>query len=103
VDQSASMRIVTLACVLSIAATGALAQSRPMTPTLSCTQARALVMSEGGIVLGTGTVTYDRYVRSPVFCLRTETTEFAWVPTRDVAQCPVGYRCIDREEMFDSR
>jgi hypothetical protein len=97
------MRVITLACVLSIAATGALAQSRPMTPSLTCAQARALVMGQGGIVLGTGLATYDRYVRSPVFCMRSETTELAWVPTRDAAQCPVGYRCVDRDEMFDSR
>jgi hypothetical protein len=69
---------------------------------MSCAQTRGLVARSGAIVLGTGTHTYDRYVRSINFCQINETLEPAWVPTADTPQCPVGYRCTDSElDLFD--
>jgi hypothetical protein len=76
--------------------TGAAAQARLSTPAMSCGQASSLVASAGGIVLGTGGFTYDRFVRDRGFCLITEVTEPAWVPARDTPQCVVGYRCRER-------
>ncbi|WP_343234560.1 hypothetical protein [Microvirga splendida] len=75
-------------------------QPRPMTPSMTCNQARGLVLARGSVVLGTGTYTYDRYVRDQRFCLRTEMIEPAFVPTRDTPQCPVGYTCREFELDF---
>ncbi len=91
-----------IVCVLALlaAASSVQAQPRPLTPNLTCDQARGLVLSRGQIVLGTGAYTYDRYVRDQRFCLRNETTELAFVPTRDTPQCPVGYTCREFELEF---
>ena len=91
-----------IACVLAllIVAPSVQAHPRPMTPSLTCNQARGLVLSRGQIVLGTGTYTYDRYVSDARFCLRNEMTEPAFVPTRDTPQCPVGYVCREFELDF---
>jgi hypothetical protein len=91
------MKKLLLAAVVSLQATTLAAQPRPSTVAMSCRQAAGLVASAGGIVLGTGGYTYDRFVRDRGFCLITETTEPAWVPARDNPQCFVGYRC--REAM----
>ena len=53
--------------VLGIAADAA-AQPRPNTLQMSCREARALVVSHGAIVLGTGPNRYERYVRDQSFC-----------------------------------
>jgi hypothetical protein len=76
-------------------ASGVQAQQRPLTPNLTCGQARQIVAANGAVVLGTGTYTYDRFVRDGRFCEVNETTEPAFVPTRDAPQCLVGYRCRD--------
>lgn len=83
-----------LAAVLLAAPVGA--QERPLTTALTCAEATRLVAARGGIVLGTGTYTYDRYVRDAASCAPEQTTEIAFAPTRDNPQCPVGYRCRDR-------
>jgi hypothetical protein len=87
------MKKIAFVLALSMLASAADAQPRPMTPSLICAQAQQLVLRNGAIVLGTGTYTYDRYVRDQSFCQRDEVLEGAWVPTRDTPQCPVGYRC----------
>jgi hypothetical protein len=74
-------------------ATGASAQTRPLSTTMSCAQASSLVNSSGGIVLSTSAYAYDRYVSSGRFCGTSEMTEPAWIATRDTQQCFVGYRC----------
>ncbi len=81
------------AVMLVIPVTSAAAQPRPSTLAMSCQEAAGLVAASGGILLGTGGYTYDRFVHHQGFCLRTEVTEAAWVPTRDTPQCFVGYRC----------
>lgn len=80
---------VAMALVSSVA----YAQQRPMTPDLNCAAARQLVSRAGAIVLSTGPYTYDRYVRDRSFCQLGEILEPTWVPTRDAAQCAIGYRC----------
>ena len=67
---------------------------------MSCSQAAGLVASSGAIVLGTGGYTYDRFVTDERFCLRSETTDPAWVAAGDTPQCFVGYRCRERALEF---
>ena len=82
---------------LCLAATAAVAQPRPSTPSLPCARAAALVQTQGALVLGTGGYTYDRFVSGGSFCLVGERPEPAWVPSADSPQCFVGYRCRQRE------
>ena len=86
--------VVSLAAAL--AATAALSQPRPMTPVMACSAARALVASQGAVVLGTGVYTYDRYVAHQGFCGLDQTTEPAYERSADTPQCFVGYRCVPR-------
>jgi len=86
---------------VSMLVTSAVAQPRPSSVQMSCGQAAGLVASRGAVVLGTGGYTYDRFVADQRFCLRSEMTEAAWVPTRDTPQCFVGYRCKEREFFRD--
>ena len=83
----------TLLLALGLLSTSALAQERPSTARMPCGAAARLVTSQGAIVLGTGSYTYDRFVRDVGFCQRDETTEPAWAPAADTPQCFVGYRC----------
>jgi hypothetical protein len=94
-------KTVFVSLALVSAATSAAAQSRPSSVRMTCRQAAGLVASRGAIVLGTGGYTYDRYVAHSGFCLRTEMTEAAWVPTLDRPQCFVGYTCKEAEPWFD--
>jgi hypothetical protein len=87
------MKPVLLAALLALVVTSADAQTRPSTQNLTCGQAAGLVASRGAIVMNTGRTTYDRFVASRRFCLYGELLEPVWAPTRDVAQCFVGYRC----------
>ncbi|GJD94920.1 hypothetical protein [Methylobacterium iners] len=83
---------IALAASITFAASAAQAQ-RPSTVDMSCRQARATVSQQGGVVLGTGGATYDRFVRDRGFCEATEITTRAFVPTRDEPGCFIGYRC----------
>ncbi len=67
----------------------------PSSVTMTCAQALSFVTKAGGTVLNTGGLTYDRYVRDRSFCNYFDVTKPAFVPTRDVKQCFVGYTCID--------
>lgn len=80
---------------LILASAAGPASARPSTLALTCAQARALVLREGAIVLGTGGQTYDRYVRDRGFCEATEIGRRAFVPARDTPQCLVGYTCYE--------
>jgi hypothetical protein len=86
---------------LSLVATSVSAQTRPSSVAMTCRQAAGLVAARGAVVLGTGGYTYDRFVADRRFCLMTEVTEAAWVPTLDTPQCFVGYRCKEAEPFFD--
>jgi hypothetical protein len=93
------MKLVLLALCLLVPSFAA-AQGRPDALRLSCAQARAVVLSQGAAVIGTGPYNYDRYVSGAQFCFRPEVTEPAWVSTADTGQCFVGYVCRDRTQRF---
>lgn len=81
------------ALILAACLSGAAA--RPTTTTMTCAQARGVVLREGGVVLGTGGQTYDRFVRDRSFCEPTETGKRAFIPARDTPRCFVGYTCYE--------
>lgn len=97
------IRIVAVTLMLALGAASALAQGRPSSVSMTCAQARGLVAARGGIVLGTGGQTYDRFVANRSFCEITESTVTAFAPTRDNPQCFVGYRCkeLSRDDFFE--
>lgn len=78
-----------------LAASGTAQAQRPSTTQMSCPQARALVNKAGGIALGTGGATYDRFVRNRSFCEATEFAKAAFAPTRTDPRCLVGYTCFE--------
>lgn len=84
---------VAIALAISLAASGAQAQTRPSTVDMSCGASRHLVLTRGAIVLGTGGFTYDRFVRDQTFCDVTEYAQAAYVPSRETPVCFVGFRC----------
>ena len=69
--------IAGLALNASVAETAA-AQSRLDTTRMSCASARALVLRQGAIVLGSGPSIFDRYVASRAYCMSTEQIEAAF-------------------------
>lgn len=73
--------------------TSAMAQSGPTTLTMTCAAARGIVASQGAVVLRTGPMTFDRYVRDSRFCALQEAARPAWVPTVDTTHCPIGAVC----------
>jgi hypothetical protein len=96
------MKATALTLALTVFATGAVAQPRASTLNMSCNQARYVVATQGAVVLGTGGHTYDRFVNSRYFCEINETIEPVWVPTADIPQCPIGYRCREGPlDLFD--
>ena len=90
------MKLVCAAIILMGMGSGALAQSHPLTLRMTCDGARQLVTTQGAIVLNTSATTYDRYVGAAGQCVRGEVMEPVWVPTADTPQCPIGYRCVER-------
>ena len=89
------MRTLPLGLALIMLATHAAAQIRPSTRAMSCQSARGIVAATGAVVLGTGAMTYSRFVSNVGACDRGQTIEPAWVPTGGGAQCFIGYRCSD--------
>jgi len=73
-----------------------IAYARPDVRTMSCAQARGLVMQNGAVVLTTGRHTYDRYVAGQRFCYPPDVIQRAWVATGDVSRCNIGYTCEQR-------
>ncbi len=92
----ATLASIGLASIMSLAVCGA-AFARPDTRTMSCGQARSLVLRHGAIVLTTGPHTYDRFVSDGGYCDSAYGPQIAYVQTRDFAQCPVGYRCVNTD------
>ena len=78
-----------------VAASAAAAQGRPDSTTMSCGQAASLVRSRGALILGTGGMTYDRYVADRRFCAPTEQIRAAFAPAADTPRCFVGYTCFE--------
>jgi hypothetical protein len=101
----ATMRTSLLAAGVAIAAllsADAANAQRPNTQAMSCAQARGLVASTGSIVLSTGTHTFDKYVVSPGFCSFGEYAYDATVPTVDLRNCRIGYRCDSNPPLWDN-
>jgi hypothetical protein len=93
-------RSVIAALALALSASGAFAQARPQSTRMSCAQAAGFVFSRGGVVLGTGGHTYDRFVRDRSFCQITEVLRPAYAPTLDAPACFVGYTCVEPTGRF---
>ncbi len=97
------MKIATFtaaAMATSVLVGPALAAGRASTTTMSCAQAKATVDRSGAVVLGTGGQTYDRFVRQGNFCPIGTFARPAWAPTRDSAQCYIGYYCASAPPFF---
>ncbi|WP_406853846.1 hypothetical protein ABEG18_14900 [Alsobacter sp. KACC 23698] len=86
--------VLTAAGAAVAAVVPAMAQGRPQTPAMTCAQTRSIVAANGGIVLGTGGYTYDRYVRDASACLPGQALKRQFVPTRDQPACLL-YVCFD--------
>lgn len=84
---------VAIALAISLVAASAQAQTRPSTVNMPCGESRQLVLTIGAIVLGTGGLTYDRFVRDQTFCDVTEYAQSAYVRSLETPACFVGYRC----------
>jgi hypothetical protein len=83
--------------------TDAVAQARPDSLTMTCSQARALVASRGAVILGSGADIYDRYVADQRFCSWPDVATFATVRTRESSHCFAGYVCRPPETYDPSR
>lgn len=78
------------------------AQGRPDTRNMTCTQAKALVVKRGEVVMTTGAHTFDRFIADARYCVsRTMLTATAFAPTKDNKQCPVGKRCRQQRNFRD--
>ncbi|HSG96223.1 MAG TPA: hypothetical protein VLA28_11940 [Afifellaceae bacterium] len=88
------MRKLTILVVLLAMAD--IAYARPDVRTMSCAQARALVIQYGAVVLTTGRYTYDRYVAGQAYCEMPFVIRRAWVATADTRRCNIGYTCEQR-------
>ena len=84
-----------IAAALVLAASPAAAQTRPSTTAMTCQQTIRLIQARGALVLGTGGMTYDRFVRDRSFCEPTEIARRAFRPTRDNPNCLIGYTCYE--------
>ncbi|GJD56362.1 hypothetical protein [Methylobacterium dankookense] len=89
------MKRTALVLALSLVAGQAAAQPRPDVTTMTCAAAQALVARSGAIVVTTGPATYSRIVGDVSFCTIEKSTRPDYERTRDVADCFVGYRCVD--------
>ncbi len=83
-----------VALILCVTSTFASAQTRPLTTTMSCSAAGALVQANGALILATGRDYSDRYVRGQSFCGTGEAAKASFVPSADNPQCFIGYRCV---------
>ena len=80
---------------IAACASGALAQTRLSTSSMTCSGAASFVAARGAVVIGTGGDTYERLVSGQGFCNRGEDTKPLFAPTRDNGACFVGYYCFE--------
>jgi hypothetical protein len=71
----------------------AVALAVPSSLELTCRQAASLVTSKGAVVLSTSHGVYDRYVSVSSYCETALVAMPAWIPTKDSAECYVGFYC----------
>jgi len=95
------MRLIPAALALVLSAGLASAQTASSTTNLTCAQARGLVVQQGGVVLGTGGRTFDRFVSNEGLCARELAARQAFAPTLDNPQCPVGFVCVNSDVNVD--
>jgi hypothetical protein len=88
------MKLVCAAIGFISISSGAMAQGRPLTTSMSCNQAQSLVATQGSVVLNTSATSYDRYVTSGAYCGLGEVPGPGWAPTKDAPRCLVGSRCV---------
>lgn len=87
--------VIRIAAALVLAASPAAAQTRPSSTAMTCQQTIRLVQAKGALVLGTGGMTYDRFVRDRSFCEPTEIAKRAFRPTLDNPNCLIGHTCYE--------
>ncbi|WP_454915515.1 hypothetical protein [Xanthobacter sediminis] len=80
---------------LALFASAAAAQGMIRSTEMTCAQAAGLIQQKGAVVLATSPTLYDRYVRDLSFCEYDMELKPEWVPTRDKAQCFIGYTCFE--------
>lgn len=94
-----------LATSLSVFAGDAHAINRYTSTSMTCSGVTAAINREGAAIMRytskSGALLYDRYVRNRNFCQPGETTQRAYIPTRDLPACPVN-RCKEIE-FYDYR
>jgi len=81
--------------VLALTTLAAPAQARINTMSMTCAQAKNVVVQRGAVILGNAARRYDRYVATRAYCTPQEIIMPDWIQTRDNPQCFVGYRCKD--------
>lgn len=86
---------VSLAAGALAFAGGAMAQGMPQTLDMTCKEAQAIINNSGAAVLATGPNVFNRYVKDLAFCPEAMVTKPAWLQTKDMQQCPIGYTCWD--------
>ena len=77
------------------------AYARPDVRTMTCAQAKALVLQSGSVVMTTGKNTYDRFVAGQPYCERPYVIRRAWIATKDTKKCQIGFSCEDRPIRFN--
>jgi len=95
-----------VAAAVSLHAGEAHAINRYTSTSKTCSEVWAIISREGAAILQhrsprTGLPLYDRYVKNRLFCPAGQTTDRAYIPTRDQQACPVN-RCEDIQ-FFDYR
>ncbi len=73
-----------------------IAHARPDVRTMTCAQARELVLHYGAVVMTTGRHTYERYVAGQGYCYRPDVIQRAWIATGDTSRCQIAFTCEQR-------
>ncbi|MDH7795477.1 MULTISPECIES: hypothetical protein [unclassified Beijerinckia] len=94
-------QLVLTAAIVLATSTTLMAQGRPDSLMMTCAQAAGLVRSSGAAVVGTGPRLYDRYVSTKAYCTPMQYIDPAWVATRDVQACNIGYLCKEQTLEFN--
>ena len=90
------MRRLATILVLTVLATGAAAQERVATRTLSCAALQARVARDRHVVLATSETAYEAVHLDSGSCRIDETAAPAFEPTADQPNCLAGWRCRQR-------
>jgi len=69
------------------------AEARPNTTNLTCSQVQSMVRSQRSILLSTDKYTYGRYVVNGAFCPHGDYAKSAYFQTRDRKSHPIGDTC----------